>query len=558
MKKRLLGLFLALVMVVSMMPAVTYAEEVSQSTDESSSEYTKISDSECTVIGSSEVFDCDVYYYNIGAASTKVELSDLADLTDGMTITGLLTTGYVSDTNQVNLKSGFALSYDDITDYDSFTLDETKMEGLDFSNLYGLFVMDADYECHFYIIQADEEETPIEEGTFQAYVASYEMTQISKTEGSYAYYDYMAGKTVYVNLYTVTIPYGTKEVTLKLSKESLVYNYDGNGNYIAGWVDDYTKGSSEVTVSVDAKDSYGVSDGVLDYIQIQNPYNADYSGGELRYAITFAMADPASVDEGSFSISAGGTELTDITKTEQAYLYKEYSAAMPYYYNLYTVTIPYGTKEVTLKLSKESLVYNYDGNGNYIAGWVDDYTKGSSEVTVSVDAKDYYGVADGVLDYIQVQNPYNADYSGGELRYAITFIMGDKPEEEDTTPACTNHKYGSWKTTKAATVFKKGSQTRSCTICGASQTRSISKLKATIKLSAKKKTIKRKKSYTLKISKLAKGDAVKSVKASKSKIVKIKKVKKNQYKIIAKKKGKVKITVTLKSGKKASCKITVK
>ena len=131
-----------------------------------------------------------------------------------------------------------------------------------------------------------------------------------------------------------------------------------------------------------------------------------------------------------------------------------------------------------------------------------------------------------------------------------------KPQE--VIPATGQHTYGSWSTVKAATVFENGEEIHSCIVCGKQETQSIPKLKATVKLSSTKKTIKRNKSYILKITKLAKGDAVKSVKSSKKSVVTVKKVKTNQYKITGKKKGKATITVVLKSGKKATCKITVK
>lgn len=125
-------------------------------------------------------------------------------------------------------------------------------------------------------------------------------------------------------------------------------------------------------------------------------------------------------------------------------------------------------------------------------------------------------------------------------------------------PATGQHTYGSWNTVKVATVFANGEKVHRCTVCGKSETQSISKLEAKIKLSATKKTVRKNKSYTLKISKLAKGDSVKSVKSSKKSIATVKKAKTNQYKITGKKKGTATITVVLKSGKKATCKITVK
>lgn len=120
------------------------------------------------------------------------------------------------------------------------------------------------------------------------------------------------------------------------------------------------------------------------------------------------------------------------------------------------------------------------------------------------------------------------------------------------------HTYGAWKTVKAATVFETGKKEHSCTSCGQKESQSIPKLKATIKLSTTKKTIGINKTYTLKITNLAKGDSIKSIKSSKTSIAAVKKLKTNQYKITGKKKGTATITVVLKSGKKATCKITVK
>ena len=88
---------------------------------------------------------------------------------------------------------------------------------------------------------------------------------------------------------------------------------------------------------------------------------------------------------------------------------------------------------------------------------------------------------------------------------------------------------------------------------------STSKKKPTIKLSTKKKTLKRGKKFVLKISNLIKGDKVKSVKSNKPSLVKITKKRTNAYRITAKKKkGTATITVTLKSGKKAKCKVIIK
>ena len=112
---------------------------------------------------------------------------------------------------------------------------------------------------------------------------------------------------------------------------------------------------------------------------------------------------------------------------------------------------------------------------------------------------------------------------------------------------------------KEPTVFAAGSYDTvvRCKNCGQEMSRkttTIAKLKPTIKLSAKKKTLKKKKTYTLKVTGLAKGDSVKSYKSSKKGVASVTK----KGKIRAIKKGKAVITVTLKSGKTAKCKITVK
>ena len=149
-------------------------------------------------------------------------------------------------------------------------------------------------------------------------------------------------------------------------------------------------------------------------------------------------------------------------------------------------------------------------------------------------------------------------FQSGKTEGSHCSVCGEVIKTQEVIPATGIHTYGSWKTVKVATVFNTGEKERSCTVCGKKESQSIPKLKATVKLSSTKKTVKRNKSYTLKITKLAKGDSVKSVKSSKKSVATVKKVKINQYKITGKKKGKATITVVLKSGKKATCKITVK
>ncbi len=123
---------------------------------------------------------------------------------------------------------------------------------------------------------------------------------------------------------------------------------------------------------------------------------------------------------------------------------------------------------------------------------------------------------------------------------------------EKDIPATGIHGWGKWYTAKKATISKKGTQKRSCSSCKKEQTRSIAKLKPFVKFS--KKTIRLKKSQrqSLKIT-YAKGDYVKSWKSSNKKVATVSK----KGKITAKRNGTARITVKMKSRKKATCTLKV-
>lgn len=145
---------------------------------------------------------------------------------------------------------------------------------------------------------------------------------------------------------------------------------------------------------------------------------------------TAVIAPAPTEGEVPFSIAANGKTLTDISYTKGGYTFTDYSAPdkpVEVSADLYTVTLPKGVKEVMFTYSKPCLTYNYDAAGNYLHGWVDDPTVGATTVTCPVDSEgDNYGSenktpADGELDYIRVQNPYNEDWTGAELLYAVAF-----------------------------------------------------------------------------------------------------------------------------------------
>ena len=116
------------------------------------------------------------------------------------------------------------------------------------------------------------------------------------------------------------------------------------------------------------------------------------------------------------------------------------------------------------------------------------------------------------------------------------------------------HSFGEWKLTTEPTAVAEGVETRTCGVCGAAETRSVAKLAGVIKLNVKKLPLQVKKSTTaVKVTQMAKGDSIASWKSSKPKIASVSK----KGKITGKKKGTATITVTLKSGVKASVKVTV-
>lgn len=119
-----------------------------------------------------------------------------------------------------------------------------------------------------------------------------------------------------------------------------------------------------------------------------------------------------------------------------------------------------------------------------------------------------------------------------------------------------NHQLASdaWYEWDEPTALHGGRDRRECDCGERFEYRKTKKLKAKVKLKKTKLTLKRKKSYTLKIKSRTYGDKISKWKTSNKKIATVSK----KGKIRAKKKGKVKITLYMKSGAKASCTLKVK
>ena len=163
-------------------------------------------------------------------------------------------------------------------------------------------------------------------------------------------------------------------------------------------------------------------------------------------------------------------------------------------------------------------------------------------------------------DGLGVRPALKLDLSSSLYSYAGTVCSYEamsQPEEDAVTDTSHTHTWSAYKTSTAASIKKAGVQTRICTECGEKQTRSIAKLTPSIKLSKTKLTLKKKRSRTITVT-FRKGDSIKKVRSSKKSVASVKKISSTKVKITTRKKGKTTITIKLSSGKKATCKVTVK
>lgn len=143
--------------------------------------------------------------------------------------------------------------------------------------------------------------------------------------------------------------------------------------------------------------------------------------------------------------------------------------------------------------------------------------------------------------------------AAGEKVYTCTVCGATKTE---VIPMLTHEHNFTWTVISKATVFAPEKQEGICSICGAKQSRDNgSKLTATMKLNVTSIKLQKKQATTkVKVTGLANGDSVKSWTSSNKKIVT---VDKNGKIKAGKKTGNAKITITLKSGKKATLKVKV-
>ncbi len=208
----------------------------------------------------------------------------------------------------------------------------------------------------------------------------------------------------------------------------LAYNYDEDGNWLAGYYSDGgATGVKESEVDVDSN-----SDNVADYVYVQTPYNTSWQSSFIC-AIKFVYEMP-------LTVKAGEAELT----CTRAYAggYDCGMGAM----DLYVIELPKNTDEVTLARTSngkndEIVAYNYDGT-TYLAQAKTNEDKSVTAKTHLTEKSDEdYNksiVNEGTAgNYLSVQEPYTYDEEGnctggGASICAIKLVLSGETLDTDS------------------------------------------------------------------------------------------------------------------------------
>lgn len=427
MKKRALSLLMSLVMLVSMLPTTAWAADTTETTNEVEIAIEK----DCKKIGTCS--DAPVYLYTseIPKGRTTVSFVDFQEDKDVIVATTVTVSSVMVHDYKAPITNAYAM---DAT-HSNWKFDE-GFQADDFVNCNAYGIIDGDADLRYVVVQLSEDfyDVPAEpfEADFTATVNGGEALPYTVEEDAYSYTSSHTNTTTTVDLYTVQIPAGTTTVDLAYQTGHLTYNYHATGtnpavandvyphsDYLCGAVsgDALYTGSKTASVPVDYSPADRESDGLIDYIQVQKPYNADNTGGELLYAITFEYVDVP------FTATCDGSPLNITELNETGYKYSYGWPVVTADGPLYTVTVPKTAKSVDLNFPKKQIVYNYDGNGGYLCDYSNvDWQTGTEELDgVLLDSN-----GDGKLDYAQIQNPYaDNGASGGEFVCAIKFTYPD-------------------------------------------------------------------------------------------------------------------------------------
>ena len=262
---------------------------------------------------------------------------------------------------------------------------------------------------------------PFGDNPFYTSVGS--ITAVEKNGYTFTEWD---GTELKLDLYTVTVPFGTQSVTLNFKEERIAYGYDANGVYVSScgstgdgsYADNGQAGQTAALVRAD------ISGRLPAYVHVQTPYDSNWSSTTL-YAVRFEYTY-------LFSAFVNGKAMTDISCEPNTYSYYDYMSGKTAQVAVYTVTVPAGTETVDFEFSDNILAYNYTKDGNYLCGYYDGDTlyTGSLTASVPVDYGTESAPADGEPDYIQIQTPYDKDWNS-TLLYAVTFAYDGSGDDTD-------------------------------------------------------------------------------------------------------------------------------
>ena len=156
-----------------------------------------------------------------------------------------------------------------------------------------------------------------------------------------------------------------------------------------------------------------------------------------------------------------------------------------------------------------------------------------------------------------IDTPATCGKAGQKHKECKVCHGADTKTAYETIPATGKHTWTGYKVSEEATAVKAGTEVRTCTTCGAKETRSIAKLAAYVKV--KESSFPMKKSQTLKLAvTLEKGDSIASVKSSSTKKLTVSKTSAGITLKATKKGTSGKVKVTIKTAGGASKVLTVK
>ena len=405
MKKKWLSIFLVLAMVLGMMPAMAFADDA---------KYLDVKLNDCTEIGTMlgdllyllEVSDGENYDYIRfdGSFGTYED--------PGYAMIAAMNSNFCVEGQNFAPIGDSLLIDNDVAD-NNFELlaDYTKY---DFTDCYGYWLMNDNLDTYYVVLNFLS--GSVNSDPFTLSVGEI----VGSSDGGYTP---ESGSPV--TLYTVAVPFGTEQVTVSFPAVQLAYAYDTPKKFVASCeaVEDDAYWLNGQTTAIVKEDSETYL--LPNYLQVQDVYNTDYSGGDLLYAIQFTYTH-------EFEVKVNGSVCDVSSVAPASYTYDDFMNGTTIV-SVYTVSVPCGTDEVSISLSDPGLLYNYSSAGKYLAGLyqssdplkeTDEVCTGLKEFTVSVDSDGKDGA-----DYIHVQKPYKVDWSGSYLLYAITF--------EEETPAAT-------------------------------------------------------------------------------------------------------------------------